>query len=466
MRLLRSYIFIAISGITLLVVSGCMVGGKFSKPTVSQTPGNFTQQAGPADTTAVMQWFELYQDTALQRIVRTTLDSNRNLMVAASRIEQSRELAGVIKANLYPSVGYSGSLGGGTAGNEAQKIGGAYNGGAFKTYATLNWELDLWGKIRHANQAAYAQYIGDIENRNALMVSLVAEAASQYFLLRDLDNRLAIAQRTLVSRKEGTRINTEKFTKGYVSEIDKLQAEQQEAIAAATIPSFQRQIVTVENALRVLMGMGPGHVSRGQTLYQQFLTPQIPAGIPSQLLERRPDIREAEKRLEAQFNYIGVAKANLYPTISLTGMLGFASPQLSSLLGGAGFVANGFANIVGPLFEFGKNKRRVRIAEYGTQAVLHEYEQTVLTAFSDVDNALAQYRTYAEEYEIRKQQVVASRKALELTQAKYDFGYSSYYEVLLQENYLFDAELAESTTLQQKINSLVFLYKSLGGGWQ
>ncbi|HSR38729.1 MAG TPA: TolC family protein, partial [Phnomibacter sp.] len=275
-----------------------------------------------------------------------------------------------------------------------------------------------------------------------------------------------IARRTLAARQESTRIITERFAKGYVAEVDKLQAEQQEALAAVTIPAFERQIITIENSMRILMGMGPGRIPRGQTLYQQQISPEIPAGLPSQLLLRRPDIREAERRLEAEFNRIGVAKASLYPSLNLTGLLGFASPSLTTFLGTSGFVANGFANLVGPIFQWGQNKRRIRITEYRTEQAFRSYEQTVLTAFGDVDNALAQYRTYSQEYEVRHQLVMAARKALELTEAKYNYGYSSYYEVLIQQNYLFDAELAESTTLQQKINSLVFLYKSLGGGWQ
>lgn len=463
MRPLHYYIlFVALAGIA----GSCKVGGEFSKPAVPQTPAAYPQSAYTYDSISAIKWFELYQDTVLQRLIRSTIDSNRNLMTAAYRIEESREIAGIVKANLYPSFGYQLSAGGGQAGQEAQKVAGGIDKGAIQAYGTLNWEIDLWGKIRHANIAAYNQYLGDIENRNALLVSLVAEVSQLYFLLRDLDNRLMIAERTLESRKEGTRIITERFNKGYVSEVDKLQAEQQEALAAVTIPNFKRQIITVENALRVLMGMGPGPVSRGQTLYQQTVSPDIPEGLPSQLLERRPDIREAERRLESQFNYIGVAKANLYPSLSLTGLLGFASPQLSTLLGSGGFVANGFAGLVGPIFEFNRNKRRIRVEEYRTRQLMYQYEQTVLNAFADVDNALAQYRTYDQEHKIRQAQVLAARKALELTQAKYDFGYSSYYEVLIQQNYLFDAELAESTTLQQKINAIVFLYKSLGGGWQ
>ena len=196
------------------------------------------------------------------------------------------------------------------------------------------------------------------------------------------------------------------------------------------------------------------------------MQPDIPAGLPSQLLLRRPDILAAERSLEAQFNRIGAAKANMYPSFSLTGLLGFASPQLSTLLGSSGFVANGFAGIVGPIFQFNQNRRFVKVQQYRTEQVLRGYEQTIISAFSDVDNALAQYRNAQEENMVRAHQKIAAKKALDLTRARYDFGYSSYYEVLIQENYLFEAELQESLTLQLKLNALVSLYKALGGGWE
>lgn len=464
MRYLHFFIFIVLLATG---ISGCLVGGKFAKPDVPQTPAQYAQvkDGTSADTSALVSWFDRYNDTVLQRYIRTTIDSNRNLMLAAYRIEESREIAGIVKANLYPSFGYSVQAGGGTAGTEALKVGGGIDKGSLKAYGTLNWELDLWGKIRHSNLAAYNEYLGDVEFRNALIVSLVAEVATQYFVLIDLDNRLAIAKRTLTSRKESTRIIKARFDTGYIAEVDKLQAEQQEALAAVAIPNFQRQIIIIQNSLRVLMGMPPGDLKRGQSLYEQTISDDIPSGLPSQLLQRRPDIREIERRLEAQFNRIGVAKANLYPSFSLTGLVGLASPQLSSFVGGSSFVANGFAGLVGPIFQFGQNKRRIRVEEFRTKQIGAEYEQTVLNAFADVDNALAQYQTYSEEHAIRRQQVSAAAKALQLTEAKYDFGFSSYYEVLIQQNYLFDAELAESITLQQKMNALVFLYKSLGGGW-
>jgi multidrug efflux system outer membrane protein len=462
----KSYLYY-LAVFLVLGITGCMVGGKFESPVEKAvSPEKFAQIPGTSDSAVLVKWFELYEDTVLIRYIRTAIDSNRNMLRAAARIEQSREIAGIVKANLYPSFGYSASAGGGTAGTDAQKVGGGIDNGAFKMYGTMNWEIDVWGKLRSANNASYNDFLADIENRNALMVSIVAEVASQYFLLIDLDNRLAIAKQTLVSRKESTRIISARFEKGYTSEIDKLQAEQQEAIAAASIPSFERQIVTVQNSLRTLMGLPPGPLERGFDLYAQKQGPQIPEGLPSQLLTRRPDIRQAEKSLEAQFNRIGVAKANLYPTISLTAALGFASPSLGTLLSGSGLVANGFGNLVGPIFEFQKNKRRIRVEEYRTKEISHAWEQTVLEAFADVDNSLADYRTYTQELEIRKAQTIASRKALELTRARYDFGYSSYYEVLIQENYLFDAELAESFTTQRKLVSLVNLYKALGGGWE
>jgi multidrug efflux system outer membrane protein len=212
------------------------------------------------------------------------------------------------------------------------------------------------------------------------------------------------------------------------------------------------------------MGKAPGQLTRGATLYEQNM-PEIPPGIPSELLLRRPDVRAAEREVESQFNRIGIAKANMYPSISLTGLLGFASPQLSTLISDGGFVANGFAGIVGPIFEFRKNKRRVKAEEYRTEQLVYRYEQTVLDALSEVDNALVEYRTYGEEHRVRALQMQAARKALELTRAKYDYGYTSYYEVLIQENYLFEAELEESFTKQRQLTAVSNLYKALGGGW-
>ncbi len=447
----------------IIIFSGCMVGGKYSRPSA---PVNVVYpDATKSDTSALATWFNIYHDTALQTLIKAAIDSNRDLLAAAANMEVARALSGAVKANLYPHFGYQAEAGGGSAGSDATKVAGGVSGGIFNVFGVLNWELDIWGKLRHQSRAAVDNFLSSKANRDALQVSLVAEVATDYFILRDLDNELSISQSTLAGRKENTRLITDKFQHGYVSELDKLQAQQQEAIAAAAIPSFQRQIILIENAIRVLIGMGPGTIVRGASNYDQILSPDIPVGLPSQLLERRPDIISSEFALQAQFEQIGVAEANRFPTISLTGALGFASPQLSSLLSSKGFVANGFGSLVGPLFNFGQNKQLVEVQRRQAEVAYYQYQQTVLNAFADVDNALASYRTLDEEHYQRKLQVDVASKALVLSQARYNNGYTSYLEVIIMQTNLFDAQLLESITQQQKLTAIVSLYKALGGGW-
>ncbi len=439
-----------------------MVGSKYQQPAVN-TPAAFSDNAN-ADTVALVKWFELFKDTTLQSIIKTALNNNKDLLTAAARVEEARLQTDIIRINQYPSFAYQAQAGGGTAGNDALRVGAALNSGFFKAVGLLNWEIDLWGKLRRSTASAQAQFLAIDENRNALRVSLVAQTASLYFLLRDLDNRLLIAQRTLASRKESTKIITERFDKGYIAELDKFQAIQQEAQAAALIPNIQRQITQTENALNVLMSRNPGPIARGQNIFDQILPPDIPAGLPSQLLQRRPDIKASEKTLQAQFERIGIAQASMYPSFSLTGLLGFASPQLNTLISD-GFIANGFGGITGPIFQFNQNIKRIEVEKVRTTQAQLQYEQTVINAFADVSNALVSSKTYAEEYDKRKIQADAGRKALELSNARYNYGYTSYLEVLTQENSLFDAELQESLLMQQRLNAIVSLYKALGGGW-
>jgi len=447
----------------LILFGSCRVSKTYEQPKMA-TPAAYADNAN-ADTIPLVKWFDLFKDTALQSIIKTTLDNNRNLQLASARVLEAQMQADIIRINQYPSFNYQLQAGGGTAGTDALKVAGGLNSAVFKAAGVLNWEIDLWGKLRGATASARAQILAIDENRNALKVSLVAEAASLYFILRDLDNRLLIAQRTLASRKESTKIITQRYEKGYISELDRYQAVQQEAQAAALIPNISRQIVQTENAINLLMGKTPGVVSRGASLFNQVLPPSIPAGLPSQLLLRRPDIRASEKALNAQYEKIGVAEASRYPSFSLTGLLGFASPQLGSLVSN-GFVANGFAGLVGPIFQFGQNLKRVQVEKIRTQQAQLQYEQTILASFADVNNALIANKTFGEEYANRKIQADAGRKALELSNARYNFGYTSYLEVLTQENSLFDAELQESVLMQQKLNALVSLYRALGGGWQ
>jgi multidrug efflux system outer membrane protein len=447
----------------MIILTGCMVGKKYTRPTV--TSGISYPDATNTDTSALATWFEVYHDTALQTLIKMGIDSNRDLLGAASRMQEALALSGAVKANLYPKLSYQAAAGGGKAGTEALKVNGGVEGGLLNVFGVLNWELDLWGKLRLQSQSAIDDFLASKANRDALQVSLVAEIATDYFLMRDLDNELMISEHTLEGRKENTKIISDRFQHGYVSELDLLQAQQQEAIAAASVPGFRRQITLVENAIRVLIGLGPGPIVRGASNYDQILSPDIPVGLPSQLLERRPDVVASEFALQSQFARIGIAQANRFPSISLTGALGFASPQLSTLLSSQGLVANGFGSLVGPLFNWGQNKKLVEVEQHRTQTLYYQYQQTTLNAFADVDNALASYRNLNEEHLARKQQVDAATKALMLSQARYDNGYTSYLEVIIMQTNLFDAQLLESTTLQQKLNSIVSLYKALGGGW-
>jgi multidrug efflux system outer membrane protein len=419
-----------------------------------------------ADTTDLLKWTAFYDDPALVKLIQTTLDSNRTLWQTAARVEEARLLAGAVKADLFPQLGFSATAGGGSAGTDARRQGSGVDGGYFEVLGRLNWELDIWGRLRHSNRAAQALYFEQQYFRHAVQVSLVAEVAANYFLLRDLDNRLVIAQRTLDSRRENTRIITARFDEGWTSEVDVLQAIQQEQITAAAIPNIERQVRQVENALRVLQGLGPGTVERGRANPEQTLSPTpIPMGLPSQLLKRRPDIIAAEFNLQRQTERAGVAVAERFPALSLTGFLGFASPELSTLLTGDAAVANGFGGLVGPIFQW--NQRR-NVAEAAKQRILiaaADRDQTVLTAFADVDNALEFYRTYTLENQARRTQVEAARKALDLTMARYNYGYTSYLEVIIAENNLFGAELEESATRGQQLNSVVGLFRALGGGW-
>jgi multidrug efflux system outer membrane protein len=445
------------------IYSGCVVGPQYATPK-QDLPKDFGI-GSKTDSSALVKWFDLFQDTALQTIIKTTLANNKDLATAAARVDEARFQLDVVRVNTLPSFGYEAQTGGGRADNSALKVGGGFNSGVNKAFGVLNWELDLWGRLKRTTEAARAQLLAQQGVTNALKVSLIAEVANAYFLLCDLDNRLQIAIRTVEDRKELTKIINERFKKGYVAELDKLQAMQQEAFAAALVPNIKRQITQVENALNVLMARMPQSITRGQLLFAQTLTPAIPVGLPSQLLERRPDIVAAEQSLKAQFQRIGIAKAAMFPTLSLTGVLGFASPQLSSMLNG-GFVANGFAGVTGPIFQFNQNKNRVLVEQKRTEQAQLQYEQTVIKAFADVNNALVQNSTYAEEFARRKEQVDAATKAYGLSKARYEYGYTSYLEVLIQENNLFDAELQVSVLYQQLLNAMVALYRSLGGGWE
>jgi outer membrane protein, multidrug efflux system len=461
----------------IAVLSSCLVGPKYERPELKANTayagGDSTVAVSTVvvdstalkDSIALIAWTEVYKDTVLTNLIRTVLSSNLDLLTAVSRVEEARATYGIAKSELFPSFGYTVNGGANNVGSNAQNAGAGYPGPVFSGYATMSWEIDLFGKLRHQKRSSWAQFLAAENNAQAVRVSLIAETATLYFILRNADNRLAIAKSTVKARTESLRMISERFSKGYVSELDQLQAQQQLALAMSVVPNAERQVIITQNALRVLTGQVPGTISRGNSIYDQHLPPEIPAGIPSELLQRRPDIIAAEQTLISQTEEIGVATALRFPSISLTGFLGYASTSLSTIVNPASLAMGVAGNIAGPIFEFGKNKRRVEAQKYRTEQYSLQYQKTVLNAFAEVDNSLASLRFNTEEHDAFKTALNAASRAYVLTEARYYDGYTNYLELLNQQDNLFNAQLNESATQTQQNIAVVNLFKALGGGW-
>ena len=445
----------------LVSASGCMMGPNFQKPVVN-SPEKFRFDSLRADTVLNLKWWELFNDKHLKALIDTALKYNKDVQIAASRVEEARAVVGYKKADQYPSFGYEMSV----QGANFEPIGQNGNPGAnYSISPNLNWEIDFWGKYRRGTEAAKAEMLASQYAQRAVMISLISEVAGTYFLLLDYNSRLEIAEQTLVSRLEGLKIMQSKFDYGTIPELELNQAQINEAIAASAVPAFERRIAQTEHGLSILLGQNPGSFPGISNLQEQNLPPDIPAGIPSNILERRPDIMVAEQQLAAQTARIGVAQAMRLPNISLTGLFGSSSSELSAILSKSSVVWMAAATLTGPVFNFGKNKRRVEIERQRTEQALLQYEKTVLQAFRDVEDALVEVNTYGKEFKAVSRQKKAATNATLLSQERYYGGVTSYLEVLDSERSLFNADLAASETYQLHLNSYVKLYKALGGGW-
>ena len=444
------------SVILLAVLSSCMVGKKYTRPEVTapQTWIGQNNYINTPDSINNLKWFNIFNDEVLNNLIDTALKYNHNLASAALRIEQARAAYGIAKADLLPSVGYS-------AGAELNSA----SPNNFNVVATASWEIDFWGKLRHAKKAAYAEILASEEGYKTITTTLISDVATYYFQMRDLDNRLKIALRTVDSRTEYFNLINARFKGGDVSELDMLQADQQLAIATATVNSVKRQLNATERSLNILLGQTPQAIARGLENVDQQVVPVIPAGLPSSLLEQRPDVKQAEYYLMAETERIGVTQAMRLPSVSLTGLLGVASADLSSLLSSDATLGSATAGILGPIFAFGANKRRVEIQKYQAEIAANNYLNTYIAALGEVENALVSIETYAGEYEARKRQAESAGKSLMLSQERYRSGYTDYLEVLISENSMLDSELLASQIKAQQLASYIYLYRSLGGGW-
>lgn len=445
--------------IVLLFFSGCTLGPDFKDPAVN-APESYRTPILVGEDVVDLKWWELFEDPLLYSLVTTALENNRDLRIAVSRIEQARATVGFTKADQFPRIDV-----------EAGAVAGNYSGGSRSPdtnstiflAAPLSWEIDFWGKFKRSTEAARAELMASEYGRKTVQLTLIADVVSGYYQLLDFHRRLTIAEETLDSRIKSLDIIQQRFDKGVISELDVNQAQVQKEIAAGAIPLYTRSIAKTENGLSVLLGRLPGTIKTRQYT-DGHLPPTIPVGMPADILDQRPDVIQAKYQLKAQTESIGVAEAMRWPAISLTGTLGGASTQLGSTVIEGGVWSVG-GTLLGPVFDFSKNKRRVEIEEQKMQQSLYHFENTVLNAFREVEDALVDISTYREELAAIDRQQKASKNANKLSKERYDKGVSSYLEVLDTERTLFSADLQLSELQQQYINAYVGLYKALGGGW-
>lgn len=445
-----------------LFVAGCAMGPDYERPQTGM-PEAFEQAEDSGASIVNLDWWELFGDEQLNALVRVALEQNKNLAVAIARIEEARAALGFVRSDQYPQFDVSAGANRGNAIPGTSFITPVNNN--FVLAGNLSFELDLWGKLRRSTEAAQAELLATVDAGNSVRITLIADVASAYLLLLDIDTRVAIAERTLDTRKESLGIIQARFDRGTVALIDVNQAQIEMYDAEAQLFALQREDVQVENLLNILLGQQPGAIEREQRDIYSLESLKVPAGLPSELLERRPDVRVAEQQLAAQTARIGVAEAIRFPSLSLTGTLGLASDDLSGFISSDNKTWGLSAGLIAPVFNAGRNKRRVEVEVARTEQALLNYEQTVLQALREVEDTLVGVHSYELEVQARENQRKAATSAAMLSRARYNGGVTSYLEVLESERSLFKAELLASSTHREQLVSYVTLYKALGGGW-
>ncbi|MCV9385791.1 efflux transporter outer membrane subunit [Reichenbachiella ulvae] len=444
--------------IMLLLLASCKMGPAYKSPEVI-APEVFLYQTSPSDSLTDIKWWELFNDPVLDSLLRMALDSNREVKATFNSIEQARLKYKIQKANLYPDLNLQGQLNYGT-------YSGFLNDEAMGNYlaaGAVSWEIDFWGKLRRLNEAALADYLGTEFGYQNLRLSLVSQICLYYFQLRIYEESVAISRRTLALRDSSLNLIRARYDKGIVAEIDVNHAEIQQAIAASAVPLFERAAAQTQNALNVLIGNNPMEVARSIHIDSLVVNQDVPLGLPSELLLRRPDLALAEQKIVAQNARIGVAQANRFPSISLTALGGVSNELASFNTAGAAWSAG--LNLFGPLFNWGKNKRQVEIEKLRTESAYLNYENAVFNAFREVEDALIAIQTFKEEYAARVNHVRAANNAQFLSSQRYDKGITSYLEYLESQRQAFEAELALVAVQGELLSSYVLLYKALGGGW-
>jgi outer membrane protein, multidrug efflux system len=450
-----------------LLLAGCAIGPTYQRP-AADAPAAFRDQPAAGDASfADLAWWDVYKDPQLTALIRAALTNGYDVRIAAARVEQSRAIAAEVHGQLFPGVGYEANADRGRnalLGN-AYTQGGGSTANGFDGYLAAAWELDLWGRVRRLDEAARSQYLASEEAHRGVLLSLTSDVATAYYELLELDQELLIARDATKSFGESLRLFNQQLAGGVVSRLDTASAQAAMAASAARIPELEMLVALKENQISLLVGRTPGPVARGPTLWEQAPPPDVPAGLPSALLERRPDVREAEEAARAANANIGVTLGGFLPRIGLSALLGAVSPSLDSITSRQAGLWSFGAEATGPLFQGGSLRGQYDQAKAAWEEAKLHYQQTALSAFGDVANALVARQRLAE---VREQQAIAVHAyedAVALATQRYRAGRASYYEVLQEQQFLFPAQVTLAEARRDEFNAVVELYRALGGGW-
>ena len=447
----------------LLTITACALGPDYRRPEV-KVAEHYRIPHAEGESIANLPWWELFQDKVLQQLIQQALQENKDLKRAIASIEEHQARLSIARMDFAPQLET----------NINAPVIGRMGGFPFPGFATpfnyfgqvnLNWEIDIWGRIRRSTQAALAELIAQEANRRAIVLSLVGAVAQSYFDLLQLDKQLDLAQQVLYSWEESVAISVAQLQQGLISKLENDQFQAERANAAARVAALGREMVQKENELSLLLGKSPSSLLRGSPINEQWLSHEIPAGLPSELLDRRPDILRDEQVLVAATARIGATKAARLPRISLTGFLGVASPSLSNLLLSNSQFGVGGLGLAAPILNARALGYEQKAVEAQAKQALARYEQTILIAFKEVEDALVAIRTVKDQYKAQQEQVKALQSALQIADLRYQGGITSYVDVLLAKRSLFDAETVLASTQRFHLVALVQLYKALGGGW-
>ena len=464
--LLRSLALLAV----VSAAPACMVGPKYQRPEMPAPPAHrFAEGPATEASLADAPWWEVMKDPALQKLIREALANNLDLRTAAARVAEARAQYGIARSFLFPQVGLTGGYDAQQVSRLSEPPQGTAAAKTYQNYSAaipVSWEIDLFGRIRSEKAAAFAAYLATEQGQRAAVLTLVADVATNYLLLRELDLQLEVARRTVAANEETVAFYDKRLTGGVSNRLEFDRAVANRARTAATIPVFEQQIAITENAICLLLGRPPGPIERGAALSEAHVPPQIPAGLPVALLERRPDVLAAEQQLIAANANIGAAKALFFPTISLTGLLGTISGDFSNFLKADANVWRVTPGLFQPIFQGGRIRRNYEASKARYDGIAAQYQKAALNSYREVANALVTVRTSAQTRLELDKGVLSLRDAATLARSRYDAGLANYLEILNADQELFNQELQLAQARGQELRAYVELYRALGGGWQ